>query len=195
MPNITAAINAHNKSIVNERKPLERGGCNCERRYRNNCPLHSECLTENALYEGTVTSDERNYGERLYRGVTLGPFKDRLGNHEKAFNNKRYVGNTALSKEIWRLKDKKASYNISWRIVNQYRSYNPTTKRCNLCLHEKLEILENIGPNQLNQRSELISTCRHRHKFKLSNYDVTWKWRQIGYLYNGSYCNSTFILT
>ena len=173
MPNVGAAINAHNKSIIFERKPLERGGCNCQRgRYRNNCPLQGECLSENVLYEATVTSDLPNYGERHYKGVTKGPWKERLGNHVKDFGDKKYEKSTALSKEIWRLKDANANYNISWRIIKQHNAYIPATKRCILCINEKFEILENIGPNQLNQRSELISTCRHRHRYKLSQYDV-----------------------
>ena len=31
---------------------------------------------------------------------------------------------------------------ISWKIKGTYKSYNPTSKRCNLCLTEKLEILD-----------------------------------------------------
>ena len=173
MPNVGAAINSHNKTILNEKRPLERGGCNCQRRYRDNCPQNGECLTENVLYEAAVTSDLRNYGEKLYKGITEGPFKNRLNNHEKSFNNKQYAGESSLSKEIWRIKEKKGTYNIRWRIIKQYPSYNPATKRCILCLNEKLEILDNIGPNLLNQRSELIATCRHRHKYKLSTYDVS----------------------
>ena len=36
---------------------------------------------------------------------------------------------------------------ISWKIKGTYKSYNPTSKRCNLCLTEKLEILDDSDLN------------------------------------------------
>ena len=166
MPNIGAAINAHNKNILEESQPLERGGCNC--RIPENCPLEGECLTKNVLYEATITSDIINYGERLYRGITDPIFKKRFKNHEKSFNHKKYSKETELSKEIWRIKAKNASYNVTWRIIKQYRSYNPNTKRCMLCVNEKLAILNHDGDNLLNKKSEIVSTCRHKHKYRLT---------------------------
>ena len=40
-------------------------------------------------------------------------------------------------------------------------------KRCNLCLAEKLAILQADQRTLLNKRSEFVSKCRHRNKFKL----------------------------
>ena len=56
---------------------------------------------------------------------------------------------------------------ISWEIKGIYKSYNPTSKRSNLCLTEKLEILDDPDKNLLNKRSEIISQYRHRNKYKL----------------------------
>ena len=39
----------------------------------------------------------------------------------------------------------------------------------NLCLNEKLAIIDDPDKNLLNKRSEVISQCRHRNKFKLVN--------------------------
>ena len=50
---------------------------------------------------------------------------------------------------------------------NPIKSYNPTSKRCNLCLTEKLEILDDPDKNLLNKRSEIISQCRHKNKYRL----------------------------
>ena len=36
---------------------------------------------------------------------------------------------------------------ISWKIKGIYKSYNPTSKRCNLSLTEKLEILDDPDLN------------------------------------------------
>ena len=38
-------------------------------------------------------------------------------------------------------------------VVKQYRACNPVSKRCMLCLNEKLVILENEGNNLLNKWS------------------------------------------
>ena len=48
-----------------------------------------------------------------------------------------------------------------------YKSYNPTSKCCNLCLTEKLEILDDPDKNLLNKRSEIISQCHHKNKYRL----------------------------
>lgn len=42
-------------------------------------------------------------------------------------------------------------------------SYTGGSKRCNLCLEEKLFILkENVKACLLNKRSELVSSCHHK---------------------------------
>lgn len=134
--------------------------------------MNGECLTGNAMYEATVTSSEPNYPVNKYVGITEPVFKTRLGNHEKEFNNEKYENSTELSKEIWKIKRKGHSYNVKWRMLKQFPSYNPTAKKCMLCIGEKMEILER-NEKLLNKRSELISRCRHRTKFLLSKYDAT----------------------
>ena len=56
---------------------------------------------------------------------------------------------------------------LTWQIKEQYKTYNTTSKKCNLCLNEKLAIIDDPDKNVLNKRSEVISQCRHRNKFKL----------------------------
>ena len=67
--------------------------------------------------------------------------------------------------EYWTLKQKQQAPRLTWEIKGQYKAYNPTLKKCNLCLNEKLAIIDD--PDLLNKRSEVISQCRHRNKFKL----------------------------
>ena len=61
------------------------------------------------------------------------------------------------------VKDKyKETPSLKWSIVKSVPGYSNITKKCLLCLYEKLEI--NNYPNQeelLNKQSELISKCRH----------------------------------
>jgi hypothetical protein len=170
MPNIAAAINAHNKAISSVKAPLVQGGCNCT---QNECPVDGKCLTSNVLYEATLTANIENYGEKVYKGITSTTWKDRYGNHLKSFNHEIYEKETELSKEIWRIKRKNKEFRIRWRLIKQFRPYDPLTKRCTLCLKEKIAILEHEGSNQLNKRSEIIGSCRHKQKHMMSVYDVT----------------------
>ena len=110
MPNIGAVINAHNRNIVEETAPLQRGSCNCERRYRDNCPLDNNCLSENVMYEVRITSTGRNRTEKVYKGITETSFKTRLANHEKDFNNHKYFDHSELSKEVWKIKNRGDQY-------------------------------------------------------------------------------------
>ena len=165
-PNVRSIINSHNRKILGEQTRLSLGQCNCAN--KDTCPLDGHCLTTNALYEAQLSTAERNYGPKLYKGITEPEFKFRYGNHKKAFNNKRYVNDSELSKEVWKLKASTANYSIKWRIINQYPTYNQSSMRCSLCQNEKLTILENTNVNLLNKRSEIISKCRHQNKYKLS---------------------------
>ena len=67
--------------------------------------------------------------------------KKRYSNDKKSFNVPFYKHDTNLSNP-----------QISWKIKEIYKSYNPTLKRCNLCLTEKLEILDDPAKNLLNKR-------------------------------------------
>ena len=167
MPNMKSIINSHNQKILEDSPTLELGSCNCTA--TNVCPLDGHCLTSNLLYEATVSTDIANYGSKAYIGITEPKFKVRYGNHKKALNHEKYKTDTELSKEVWRIKEKNANFNISWNAVKQYAAYNPVTKRCSLCLNEKLAILENVNNNLLNKRSEIISKCRHKNKYKLKS--------------------------
>ena len=71
------------------------------------------------------------------------------------------------SKYIWSLKDKSILYNIKWWKVKQARSYSNVSKRCNLCLWKKYFITCKPEMSTLNNRSGLISNCRHSKKFLL----------------------------
>ena len=57
------------------------------------------------------------------------------------------------------------------KILGQYQSYTVNTKRCLLCLNEKLQIAIYQGDNFLKKRTEIISRCRHRNKYTLAIYD------------------------
>ena len=60
---------------------------------------------------------------------------------------------------------------LKWSIIKSVPAYSNISKKFQLCLQEKFEILNYRNPNELvNKRSELISNYRHVNKFLLSNY-------------------------
>ena len=54
-----------------------------------------------------------------------------------------------------------------------YQLQSNISKKCLLCIHEKLEIINYPRPDELlNKRSELISKCHHANKFLMHNYNT-----------------------
>ena len=135
--------------------------------------MSGNCLTPEVLYQGTVNSNLPRYQPEIYKGITERPAKERIKEHKKSFGNLRYRGESELSKEIWRIKDLGGTPEVSWEILRRTKTYNPKTKRCALCLHEKLAIAEHEGNDMLNKRSEAVAKCMHQNKYALSKLDET----------------------
>ena len=109
--------------------------------------------------------------DKIYIGTAEGKFKKRYYNHKTSLKNREKANDTTLLKYVWEVKDKyKEMLSIKWSIIKSVPGYSNITKKCLLCLYEKLEIIN--YPNQeelLNKRSELISKCHHVNKYFLSN--------------------------
>ena len=84
--------------------------------------------------------------------------------HQMSCNHEKRRNDTELSKHLWKLKEKKEGYSISWKIIAKAKSYSNTTKRCNLCITEKFFILSNPQMATLNKRNELIAELHPRAK-------------------------------
>ena len=56
---------------------------------------------------------------------------------------------------------------MSWSIKGNYKPYNPNSKRCSLCLHEKLKMVNDPKEILLSKPSEVIFQCCHQNKYKL----------------------------
>ena len=93
-------------------------------------------------------------------------------NHETQTIENLLKTDTELSNKIWKLKEQKKNVDISWEILGVHQSYNTSTKRCMLCLNEKLAVALRKEDNILNKRTEIISKCRHSIKYKLANSDT-----------------------
>jgi hypothetical protein len=172
MPNMKSVLNAHNRHVINNKKESAENNCNCID--KNTCPLSNQCLTKNIVYQANVCSNESAQPpiNKFYIGISETSFKIRYANHIKSFKIPKYKNDTELSKEVWRLKDENLNPVVSWKIIKQCDAYNPVTKRCNLCINEKYEILFFKHPNLLNKKSEILSKCRHKNKFLLAQFDT-----------------------
>ena len=160
-------INGHNKKILQPKHAEPQKLRNCL--LKEDCPLNGLCLTSRILYQDTIKCSDSKYKQKKYKGIRETTFKKRYANHKKPFNLINYKNENTLSVEYWTLKKKQEPPRLIWEIKGQYKAYNPTLKKCNLCLNEKLAIIDDPDKNLLNKRSEVISQCRHRNKFKLVN--------------------------
>ena len=79
---------------------------------------------------------------------------------------------TSLSSYLWDFKLKNNEIpSLQWSIAKFAPGYTNISKRCNLCLNEKLLILTYENQDELlNKQSELMCKFCHENKFLLSNY-------------------------
>ena len=165
--NIESIVRSHNKRIIESndaQTPITK--CNC--RVKSNCPLQGSCQARGIVYNAEVTTNDNN--SMNYIGLTDTSFKSRFRNHHQSFVNDRYRNSTELSKHVWSLKSKQQTFVTSWSILSHSNAYSNISKKCNLCLSEKLKIITADKSSLLNKRSELVSKCRHENKFCLSNF-------------------------
>ena len=130
--------------------------------------MRGACLTENVLYYARISCDDETYKPKLYKGICETTFKKRYANHKKSFNAEKNKNDTKLSTEYWKLTNK----NLHPTNILEYEKATishttPIQKDVVCVLHEKLEIVDDPEEILLNRRSEVISQCRHRNKYKL----------------------------
>ena len=166
--NMKQIINKHNKKLIKRKENTTMNKCNC--RKKEECELNGNCLTKNTVYKATATTTSSPGKE--YIGITEGPWKHRHAVHKSSFKNKNYKARTTLTDYIWKMKENFAEMpTIKWSIIKTAPAYSNISKRCLLCLQEKLCIIENNNQeNLLNKRSELVNKCPHTNKFLLKNY-------------------------
>ena len=176
MSNTKQTIDNHNKRILNSSKPLndtanntntkDTKTCSCQQ--KNTCPLIGNCLQSSLIYRATVTCKDNSTTETYIR-LTENDFKTRYRNHTTSFQHKNHRNSTKLSKHIWTLQKYNIDHFISWHILSSRSPYNNASKRCNLCLKEKLLIIHQPELSSLNKRNEHVSSYHHRNKQLLCN--------------------------
>ena len=74
-----------------------------------------------------------------------------------------------MSNYLWELKNANMNFSVKWSIAACASPYKCGTRKCDLCLTEKYIIARADQKYLLNKRTEIISKCRHRHKYVLKN--------------------------
>ena len=136
-------MQAHNKRILIDQAVnvwrASNENCNCLR--NRVCPFGGNCNYENVIYKAEVLKDGENLGQvKIYVGLAGGFVKRRLSNHQQSFTNEDKRFSTAISKYVWQLKDRNQNFDIHWTILAQEKLYDRMSKKCQLCLREKVEI-------------------------------------------------------
>ena len=163
MASLQSLIKTLNAKVLTDGKKPTRL-CNC--RYKDSSPLAGKCLAKSIAYKAEVTTTDKC---KLYYGTSDGEFKTRFNNHTSSFRHKRCSTDTELSKCIWKLIKEKIQYKIKWNIAAYPLPYKCGSRRCDLCLTEKLEIMREDPELLLDKRLELVSKRRHKNKFILAN--------------------------
>ena len=170
LPNIKSIINAHNRKILYPSTSIGRIICNCIN--ISQCLLQQRCLSNNILYQANITALGENSETKVYYGICETTFKLRYANHKKSFSHRNRKSDTELSNEFWRIKDNKHSANITWDILGRHQAYNTSSKRCSLCLNEKLKIALHRNNNMLNKRTKILKQCKQMQTQKQVRSDI-----------------------
>ena len=160
----------HNKNLLqnNPANQAQSNRCNC--RQSTTCPLNGECCSSFLVYKASITTKENAIPEKYYYGLHETTFKTRYSNHTHYFRDKKKQNCTELSKLYWNLTFASKKPKISWSIEKHANAYQSGTNKCQLCLAEKVSILQANPSTTINRRSELVSKCHKINKFKLKNF-------------------------
>ena len=161
MPNINNVIRKHNSKIMKNPAPSTTKTCNCHR--KADCPMDGSCLSECIIYKASVSIATNKY----YYGTCENTFKEHYNNHNCSFRNKSREKNTDLPKCVWELKEKDINYSINWNIAMKSQKYVCRSRKCDLCVCQKLLISRGDPNVLLSKRDGIVSKCRHRNKFTL----------------------------
>ena len=169
MNNMGTNITKINTKVMRKKENKNQKNCNCLA--KTICPLKGKCNKDKSVvYKGVVKcKDEQNNVIKplTYIGCTQDTFKNRWYSHNSTFEHADHPNHTTLSTYVWKLKDRNLNPQVKWSVFAKAHAFSSGGKQCNLCLKEKLTILEAEPSEILNKRDELLEKCRHKGKFKL----------------------------
>ena len=72
---------------------------------------------------------------------------------------------TTLSTHFWNQLGSDMDPKVTWKIIEKnIPTFNPITKKCQLCIREKFNIVLRPEAATLNLRHEIFSSCRHKEE-------------------------------
>ena len=100
---------------------------------------------------------ERVGNAKDYYATSEGEFQSRYNNHTHSFRHIYQINDTKLSKYFWTLKTNGTDCHLKWSIKSYASRCKCDTRRCDLCLAERMIISLADPKVPLNKRAELIS--------------------------------------
>ena len=105
-----------------------------------NCPfMPDRCDQTNVVYQADVHAEDTPI--MSYYGLPENELKKRCSTHKTSFRNIP-KSHTTLSLYIWKLKDRKTPHFVNWSIKARGHPFSSGGRSCDLCLTEKLVILQ-----------------------------------------------------
>ena len=144
--------------------PVAAPSCSCYQ--KSEWPLNIKYLSKSLVYKAAILQPPSQINKYYYRTCEI-TFKERYNNNTTTFSNKSKKKTVKLSKHIWELKGNSIQYQISWDTASRAWPCNGGTRKCDLCMTEKLMIAKAEPSSLLDTRDEFIFKCRHMNKFTL----------------------------
>ena len=173
--NMKAIIDSHNREILNP-KPLTKEPCDCPSwKVCYFDRIDGGCNAKQVIYQYDVETDIDVAWNGLcgkvktYYGQTERALKKRLSEHRHAIENEDSQNATALSRYIWYLKHQGIKFKIKISIKCRASIYKSGSRRCMLCLQEKLAIAMHDPKTLLNKKTEILHKCIHKTKVEIRN--------------------------
>ena len=157
-------VKQHNYNVLSKRNDSSNRKCNCKS--KPSSPLNVESLIQCLVYKATSAASNNSF---IYYGTSQVEFKTRYNKYTKSFRHCECMNETVLSKHVWNLKDHGFDNNPTLEIHKKLSAYQCGSKRCDLCLSEKVSIVFHDSDTSLSKRTELICGFGHKNKFLLAN--------------------------
>lgn len=120
------------------------------------------CKTEGVVYKAEVK--EKNGQCKIYVAYTEDTFKSRQKNHKSSFSIKSHINSTG---HVWELmENNNKNPNVKCSILSRANNYSNCSDVCRQYQEEILGIITYKDEKELlNERSEVMSGCRHDEKY------------------------------
>ena len=160
---MASVIQNHNTNLLKDPVASTAKECSCLQKF--NCPLAEKCFSECLVYHAQVDRSNINQTKNYYS--TCQKISKSVTTTIPLILEIKFKKSTELSKYIWELKNSSINYDLKWSIACKAHPYTGGTRKCDLCLTEKLAIMKADPESLLNTRDEFVSKCRHMNKFTL----------------------------